>query len=80
MLHLSVLVETMRRELEKQQWMNEMRMKMASEQANKSQSHGTKKEVVKLDLTTEDLVVYTRDICEHYVSPDPEKKVKVNVH
>ena len=71
-------VETMRRELEKQQWMNEMRMKMASEQANKSQSHGTKKEVVKLDLTTEDLVVYTRDICEHYVSPDPEKKVKVN--
>ena len=71
-------VETMRRELEKQQWMNEMRMKMASEQANKSQSHGTKKEVVKLDLTTEDLVVFTRDICEHYVSHSPEKKVKVN--
>ncbi|MBR2113772.1 MAG: hypothetical protein IJ929_03760 [Prevotella sp.] len=71
-------VESMRRDLEKQQWMNEMRMKMATEQANKQQSTGTKQEIVKLDLTTEDIVVFIRAICEHYESPNPDKKVKVN--
>jgi two-component sensor histidine kinase len=71
-------VETMRRELEKQQWMNEMRLKMAADQANRPQSAGVKKEVVKLDMTTEDLVVFIRTICDHYESPDPDKKVKVS--
>ena len=71
-------VETMRRELEQQQWMNEMRMKMATEQANKQRSDGTTKETVKLNLTTEDLVVFIRAICEHYESPIPDKKVKVS--
>ena len=70
-------VETMRRELEQQQWMNEMRMKMATEQANKQQTNGAK-EIVKLNLTTEDLVVFIRAICEHYESPNPDKKVKVS--
>jgi ligand-binding sensor domain-containing protein len=71
-------VETMRRELEQQQWMNEMRMKMATEQANKQRSDGTAKDTVKLNLTTEDLVVFIRAICEHYESPIPDKKVKVS--
>lgn len=71
-------VETMRRELEQQQWMNEMRMKMATEQANKQRSDGTTKDTVKLNLTTEDLVVFIRAICEHYESPIPDKKVKVS--
>ena len=71
-------VETMRRELEQQQWMNEMRMKMATEQANKQRSDGTTKETVKLNLTTEDLVVFIRAICEHYESPILDKKVKVS--
>lgn len=71
-------VEMMRRELEQQQWMNEMRMKMATEQANKQRSDGTAKETVKLNLTTEDLVVFIRAICEHYESPIPDKKVKVS--
>ena len=71
-------VEIMRRELEQQQWMNEMRMKMATEQANKQRSDGTAKDTVKLNLTTEDLVVFIRAICEHYESPIPEKKVKVS--
>lgn len=71
-------VETMRRELEQQQWMNEMRMKMATEQANKQRSEGAKQETVKLNLTTEDLVVFIRAICEHYESPIPNKKVKVS--
>ena len=71
-------VEIMRRELEQQQWMNEMRMKMATEQANKQRSEGAKQETVKLNLTTEDLVVFIRAICEHYESPIPDKKVKVS--
>lgn len=71
-------VEMMRRELEQQQWMNEMRMKMATEQANKQRSDGTAKETVKLNLTTEDLVVFIRALCEHYESPIPDKKVKVS--
>ena len=71
-------VETMRRELEQQQWMNEMRMKIAAEQANKQRSEGAKQETVKLNLTTEDLVVFIRAICEHYESPIPDKKVKVS--
>ena len=70
-------VETMRRELEQQQWMNEMRMKIATEQVNKQPSEGAKQETVKLNLTTEDLVVFIRAICEHYESPIPDKKVKV---
>lgn len=71
-------VETMRRELEQQQWMNEMRMKIAAEQANKQRSEGAKQETVKLNLTTEDLVIFIRAICEHYESPIPDKKVKVS--
>lgn len=71
-------VEMMRRELEQQQWMNEMRMKMATEQANKQRSDGTAKDTVKLNLTTEDLVVFIRALCEHYESPIPDKKVKVS--
>ena len=71
-------VEIMRRELEQQQWMNEMRMKMATEQANKQRSDGTAKDTVKLNLTTEDLVVFIRAICEHYESPIQDKKVKVS--
>lgn len=71
-------VEMMRRELEQQQWMNEMRMKMATEQANKQRSEGAKQETVKLNLTTEDLVVFIRAICEHYESPIPDKKVKIS--
>ena len=71
-------VEMMRRELEQQQWMNEMRMKMATEQANKQRSEGAKQETVKLNLTTEDLVVFIRALCEHYESPIPDKKVKVS--
>lgn len=71
-------VEIMRRELEQQQWMNEMRMKMATEQANKQRSDGTAKDTVKLNLTTEDLVVFIRALCEHYESPIPDKKVKIS--
>ena len=71
-------VEIMRRELEQQQWMNEMRMKMATEQVNKQRSDGTAKDTLKLNLTTEDLVVFIRALCEHYESPIPDKKVKVS--
>lgn len=71
-------VESMRRELEKQQWMNEMRMKMAAERAAEQQIHVSARETVKLNLTTEDLILFTRHVCEQFESHDPEKRVKVN--
>ena len=71
-------VEMMRREVEQQQWMNEMRMKIATEQVNKQRSDGTAKDTIKLNLTTEDLVVFIRALCKHYESPIPDKKVKVS--
>lgn len=71
-------VETMRRELEKQQWMNEMRLKIANDHANSRSASKPEPEVVHLDIVTEDLVFFTRHICEHYESPDPSKKVKVS--
>lgn len=70
-------VESIRRELEKQQWMNEMRLKMSAQYAGSPQTIEPERETVKLNITTEDLVFFVRDVCEHYESPDPEKKVKV---
>ena len=70
-------VETMRRELEKQQWMNEMRLKMTMENAGMSQPH-VAEQTVKLTLITEDLVFFVRNLCEHYQSSDPDKKVKMS--
>ena len=70
-------VENIRRELEKQQWMNEMRLKMSSQHADVKQSVETPREEVQLNLITDDLVFFVRHVCEHYESPDPDKKVKV---
>lgn len=70
-------VESMRRELEKQQWMNEMRLKLKMENNDISQSH-VAEQAVELTQITEDLVLFVRNICEHYQSPDPDKKVKVS--
>jgi ligand-binding sensor domain-containing protein len=69
-------VESVRRELEKQQWMNEMRLKMSVEQADAQQS-ATKREDIKLNLITEDLVFFIRNVCEHFESPDRDKTLKV---
>ena len=71
-------VETMRRELEKQQWMNEMRLKMSVRQSDVKQSAEPEREAVQLNIITEDLVFFIRQVCEHYESPDPDKKVKVS--
>lgn len=68
-------VETVRRELEKQQWMNEMRHKLATEHADEPIT--TEYEKVELNVVTEDLVFFSRNICEQYKSPVPDKKVKV---
>ena len=70
-------VETMRRELEKQQWMNEMRLRMMTENAGMSQPH-VAEQTVELTLITEDLVFFVRNLCEHYQSSDPDKKVKMS--
>ena len=70
--------ETFRREMENQQWMNQMRMQMAKEQQEAAPAAAQNHEDVALDIKTEDLVFFTRNFCEQYQSPNPEKKVKVN--
>ena len=71
-------VESIRREMEKTQWMNEMRMKMAKEHYSESQPADVKHEDVVLHTRNEDLVFFTRSFCEQFQSPNPEKKAKVN--
>ncbi len=71
-------VESIRRELEKQQWMNEMRLKVATDYAGADGPIVSEREEIKLNKSTEDLVFFTRKVCEQYESPDPNKKVKIN--
>lgn len=75
--------ETTRRELEKRQWMNEQRMQLKKEYAEK---HGTTDHpgeaapdyhvIARRHLG--DIVDFLRQFCESYVSPDKNKTVKVN--
>ena len=71
-------VESIRRELEKQQWMNEMRLKMSTQYADVKPSEDVERENVKLNSMTEDLVFFIHNICDHYQSPDSDKEVKVS--
>jgi ligand-binding sensor domain-containing protein len=80
--------ESVRRELEKRQWMNEVRMKMKKERdeqlAATTDAHtgsGTPAEDP-LQLVAHrhvsDIVSYLRRFCDDYISPDTDKSVKVN--
>jgi len=71
-------VESFRRELEKTQWMNEMRMKIMKDHKDGKQPEVAEREPVQVNLACEDLVFFIRNLCEHYVAPNPDKKVKVN--
>ena len=48
------------------------------ERKDDSQPVEVEREPVQVNLACEDLVFFTRNVCEHYVSPNPEKKTKVN--
>lgn len=71
-----VQVETAARDLEQQQWMNDMRMKMANQQEN--QTAEPEREAITLNPAAGDLVFFIRHLCENYKSPDPEKKAKIS--
>jgi hypothetical protein len=75
--------ETVRRELEKKQWMNEERMKLKKEYAEKKgttdhpgEATSTYRVVARRHLG--DLVDFLRQICKNFTSPDKHKTVKVN--
>ena len=75
-------VERTRRELEKQQWMNEMRLKLAQEQQHQGEHVGgprkeERRPEVILDAHVDDLVRFVRQLCENYISPVTDKRVKV---
>ncbi len=71
-----VQVETAARDLEQQQWMNDMRMKMASQKED--QTAEPEREDITLNPAAGDLVFFIRHLCENYKSPDPVKKVKIS--
>ena len=70
-----VQVETAARDMEQQQWMNDMRLKMAQEHGG--QSSAFVREPITLNPAVGDLIFFIRHICENYQSPDPTKKVKI---
>ena len=70
-------VETVRRELEKQQWMNEMRLQLAKEQTGEMERPVMAEQKVESDLQRADLVGFVRQQCDSYVSPVTDKRVKV---
>jgi ligand-binding sensor domain-containing protein len=59
-------VINLRRETEKEQWMGEMRMKMAAEQPSAHKDEEKPKEETQLVLQTTDVVQLLRQICEDY--------------
>jgi signal transduction histidine kinase len=71
-----VQVETAARDLEQQQWMNYMRMKMASQKED--QTAEPERDDITLNPAAGDLVFFIRHLCENYKSPDPVKKVKIS--
>ncbi|MBQ9230434.1 MAG: hypothetical protein IJ190_04540 [Prevotella sp.] len=70
--------ETVRRELEKKQWMNEMRMQLIHEHAEDRVPEMNQREELVLNKQISDLVTFTRHYCEEYETPVPDVKVKVN--
>ena len=75
--------ETTRRELEKKQWMNEVRMQLKKEFAEKSGTTDHPGEAdpgyhVVARRHLGDLVDFLRQLCKDYTSPDKQKSVKVN--
>ena len=75
--------ETIRRELEKKQWMNEQRLQLKKEFAEKSSAASHSDEVsadnsVVARRHLGDIVSFLRQFCEDYVPQDKSKRVKVN--
>ena len=76
-------IESVRRELEKKQWMNETRMQMKKEYAEKTgaadhSDEETASYQVEARRHLGDIVLFLRQFCADYVSPDKSKSVKVN--
>ena len=80
-------VERKRRELEKKQWMNEMRMQMARERATDGtrphssgeapQTTESTPEAIPLTKMPTDLVAFVRQLCNDYTSIADNRQVKV---
>jgi hypothetical protein len=75
--------ETIRRELEKKQWINEQRLQLKKEFAEKSSAASHSDEVsadnsVVARRHLGDIVSFLRQFCEDYVPQDKSKRVKVN--
>ena len=80
-------VERTRRELEKTQWMNEMRVQMAQQMAEKQVGEQTPQEpiesqptVIELNKQVDDMVLWLNTVCQQFTSPDKDKSCKIMFH
>ena len=71
-------VENMRRDLEKEQWMNEMRMQYKTNQVKDDIEVPVDQPPVVADCHVGDLITFLHDYCKGYVSPIADKPCKVN--
>ncbi len=70
--------ETVRRELEKRQWMNEMRMQLVNEHVEDKSAFMDNSEKLVIHKVADDIVAFTRGYCKNYVPSVENKNVKVN--
>ena len=75
-------VQNRRRELEKQQWMNEMRLQMRQEQAAMMAGNGESEEeahpAIELNKSITDIVVMTREFCDEFRQAHKDRDMKLN--
>lgn len=71
-------VETMRRELEKEQWMNEMRLQLAKEHSEGTAPDIVEQEAVTLQKKTANLVDFLKNLCANFPPPVQGKRFKTN--
>jgi len=84
--HRLMEVERTRRELEKKQWMNEMRVQLAQEKAGMQASPADQEPVAEqpapivLNQQVNDMVPWLQTVCQQYTSPIKGKPCKIMFH
>ena len=84
--HRLMEVERTRRELEKKQWMNEMRVQLAQEKAGMQASPADQEPVAEqpapivLNQQVDDMVPWLQTVCQQYTSPIKGKPCKIMFH
>ena len=69
-------LEKLQRDVEKRQWMSEMRVQMRKEGADENMPAKSVVEEIKLHRTEGDMVAFLKDLCDNFKAPE-DKKMKL---